>query len=156
MRPLRYGLLWRRSLLSLLVLLLCSAETALPRKEVWITRGTSQEEIARFSAEIADTPATWERGLMERSSLAPNAGMLFLFPEAAPRTFWMMNTLIPLDMLFIGADYRIINIQENAVPCLPPRQCPTYPSTAPAQYVLEIPGGRARALAIHAGDRVHF
>ncbi len=143
-------------LLSLLLLLLCNAQSTLPRKEVWITRGTSQEELARFSAEIADTPETWERGLMERTSLAPNAGMLFLFPEVAPRAFWMMHTLIPLDILFIGADRQIINIVENAVPCLPPRQCPTYHSTAPAQYVLEIPGGRARALALKTGDRVHF
>ncbi len=146
----------RHGLLSLLLLLLCSAQSTLPRKEVWITRATSQEELARFSAEIADTPETWERGLMERTSLAPNAGMLFLFPEVAPRAFWMMHTLIPLDMLFIGADRQIINIVENAVPCLPPRQCPIYHSTAPAQYVLEIPGGRARALALNTGDRVHF
>lgn len=93
---------------------------------------------------------------MERSSLAPDAGMLFLFPTAEPRAFWMLNTLIPLDMLFISAERRIINIHERAVPCQPPRQCPTYQSTAPAQYVLEIPGGRARELAIAAGDTVHF
>ena len=93
---------------------------------------------------------------MERASLAPNAGMLFIFPDVAPRAFWMMHTLIPLDMLFIAADRRIINIQDNALPCEPPRRCPTYHSTAPAKYVLEIPGGRARALDIRAGDHVHF
>lgn len=146
----------RRGFCGLLLVLLCSAQTSLPRQEVRITRGTSAQEIARFQVEIADTPATWERGLMERPSLAPDAGMLFVFPEVAPRAFWMMNTLIPLDMLFISAERRIINIQEQAVPCVPPRQCPTYQSTAPAQYVLEIPGGRARALAIVAGDTVHF
>jgi uncharacterized membrane protein (UPF0127 family) len=82
--------------------------------------------------------------------------MLFIFPEAAPRAFWMMNTLIPLDMLFIDAHHRIINIQENAPPCAAPRRCPAYNSTAPAKYVLEILGGRARALSIKAGDSVHF
>lgn len=150
----RYGL--RHGLLVLSFLLLVSAQTSLPRTEVWIARGDSQEEIARFTVEIANTPETWEHGLMERASLAPNAGMLFIFPEMAPRAFWMMNTLIPLDMLFIDADRRIINIRENALPCAAPRRCPTYTSTAPAKYVLEIPGGRARALGITAGDHIYF
>ncbi len=143
-------------LLGLSLLLLLSAQTSLPRTEVWIARGDSQQEIARFTVEIADTPETWEHGLMERTSLAPNAGMLFIFLDVAPRTFWMMNTLIPLDMLFIATNPRGINIQENALPCAAPRRCPTYNSTAPAKYVLEIPGGRARALSVQAGDHVHF
>ena len=143
-------------LLGLSLLLLLSAQTSLPRTEVWIARGDSQEEIARFTVEVADTPEIWEHGLMERTSLAPNAGMLFIFPDVAPRTFWMMNTLIPLDMLFIDAGRRVINIQENALPCAAPRRCPTYSSTAPAKYVLEIPGGRARALGIKGNDHVHF
>ena len=146
----------RHGLLGLSLLLLLSAQTALPRTEVWIARGNSQEEIARFTVEIANTPETWEHGLMERAALAPNAGMLFIFPDVAPRTFWMMHTLIPLDMLFIAADGRIINIQDSAPPCVPPRRCPTYNSTAPAKYVLEIAGGRAQALGIRAGDHVHF
>jgi uncharacterized protein len=146
----------RHGLLGLSLLLLLGAHTSLPRTEVWVARGDSQGEIARFTVEIADTPETWEHGLMERTSLAPNAGMLFIFPDVAPRTFWMMNTLIPLDMLFIDANHRIINIQENAPPCAAPRRCPTYHSSAPAKYVLEIPGGRARALGMRAGDRVHF
>ena len=152
----KYGYVLCRGLLGLSLLLLLSAPTSLPRQEVWIARGASQQEIARFTVEVADIPETWERGLMERASLAPNAGMLFLFPDVAPRAFWMMHTLIPLDMLFIDADRRIINIQANALPCEPPRRCPTYPSMAPAKYVLEIPGGRARALGIRAGDHVHF
>jgi uncharacterized membrane protein (UPF0127 family) len=93
---------------------------------------------------------------MERPALAPDAGMLFVFPEEAPRAFWMMHTLIPLDMLFVDGEGRIINIQENATPCQPPRRCPSYHSAAPARYVLEIAGGRARALDIRAGDRLHF
>jgi uncharacterized membrane protein (UPF0127 family) len=152
----KYGHGLRSGLVGLSLLLLLSAQTSLPRQEVWIARGASQQEIARFTVEIADTPETWQRGLMERASLAPNAGMLFLFPDVTPRSFWMMNTLIPLDMLFIDADRRIINIQANALPCAPPRRCPMYGSTAPAKYVLEIPGGRARTLDIRAGDHVHF
>jgi uncharacterized membrane protein (UPF0127 family) len=152
----KYGYVLRRGLLGLSLLLLLSAPTSLPQKEVWIARGASPQEIARFTVEVADTPETWEHGLMERAALAPNAGMLFIFPDVTPRAFWMMHTIIPLDMLFIDADRRIINIQDNAPPCAPPRRCPTYHSTAPAKYVLEIPGGRARTLDIRAGDQVHF
>lgn len=136
------------------MLLLLTAPMELPRRAVWITRGA--QEIARFTAEVADEPEEWRRGLMERSSLAPDAGMLFIFPNVEPRSFWMMNTLIPLDMLFIDQGRKIINIQENALPCLPPRQCPAYHSSAPARYVLEIAGGRARALGLQPGDVVHF
>ena len=152
----QYGHVLRRGLVGLSLLLLLSAPTSLPRKEVWIARGTSQQEIARFTIEVAETPETWARGLMERPTLAPHAGMLFLFPDVTPRAFWMMHTLIPLDMLFIAADGRIINIQANAPPCEAPRHCPTYHSTAPAKYVLEIAGGRAHALGIRAGDQLHF
>src|SRR5215813_13070871 len=121
---LRSGLLGLGLLLGLTcVLTHASAQDSLPRREVWIARGTSQQEIARFSVEVAETPETWARGLMERPALAPNAGMLFIFPDVAPRTFWMMNTLIPVDMLFIDADGRIINIQDSAPPCEPPRRC---------------------------------
>jgi uncharacterized protein len=159
----QYGHVLRSGLLGL-GLLLCltgvlthaRAQTSLPHKEVWIARGTSQQEIARFTVEVAETPETWARGLMERSTLAPNAGMLFIFSDVAPRAFWMMHTLIPLDMLFIDADGHIINIQDSAPPCEPPRRCPTYHSTAPAKYVLEIAGGRAQALGIQAGDQLHF
>lgn len=142
--------------LALLTLILLTAQTPLARKEVRITRGAAAQPIAIFTVEIADTPETLTRGLMERSSLSPDGGMLFVFPNLAPRSFWMMNTWIPLDMLFIGADRRIINIHANAVPCVPPRACRTYSSQAPAQYVLEIAGGRAQALGIRAGDAVHF
>ena len=151
-----YGHVLRSGLLGLGLLLFLSAQASLPRQEVWIARGTSQQEIAGFTVEVAETPETQTRGLMERPALAPNAGMLFIFPDVAPRTFWMMHTLIPLDMLFIAADRRIINIQDHALPCVPPRRCPTYHSTALAQYGLEIAGDRAQALGIRAGDYVHF
>ena len=152
----QYRHVLRSGFLGLGLLLFLSAQASLPRQEVWITRDTSQQEIARFTVEVAETPETLTRGLMERPALAPNAGMLFIFSDVAPRAFWMMNTLIPLDMLFIDADRRIINIQANAPPCEPPQHCPTYHSTAPAKYVLEIAGGRAQALGIRTGDQLHF
>ena len=152
----QYRHVLRSGLLGLGLLLFLSAQASLPHQEVRITRDTAQQEIARFTVEIAETPETLTRGLMERPALAPHAGMLFIFSDVAPRAFWMMNTLIPLDMLFIDADHRIINIQANAPPCVPPQRCPTYHSTAPAKYVLEIAGGRAQALGIRTGDHVHF
>lgn len=136
--------------------LLLAAEPPAGHREVWISRGSSSPEVARFTVEIADEPDEWRRGLMERPTLAPDAGMLFIFPDVAPRSFWMMNTLIPLDMLFIDADGRILNIASNVPPCQPPRRCPSYRSARPAKYVLEIVGGRAQAMGIRAGDRVHF
>src|SRR5262245_29812603 len=110
----------RSGFLSLGLLLFLRAQASLPRQEVLIARSTSQQEIARFTVEVAETPETLKRGYMERPALAPNAGMLFIFQDVAPRAFWMMNTLIPLDMLFIAADGLIINIQANAPPCVPP------------------------------------
>jgi hypothetical protein len=150
---------WRRVLLlilwcSLIILDVLTAQTPAPEKVVRIVRGT--QEITRFTAEVADEPEEWRRGLMERPSLAPDQGMLFLFPETAPRAFWMMDTWIHLDILFADASGRILNIHANVPPCIPPRRCPTYPSSAPAQYVLEIGGGRAQALGIQVGDRLQF
>jgi uncharacterized membrane protein (UPF0127 family) len=150
----------RRGLLTGLLgwgaLALLSAQTPAPLRLVKIFRGETPQEIARFTVEVADEPEEWRRGLMERPSLAPDGGMLFLFPDVATRAFWMMNTLIRLDMLFVDAAGRIINIHANVPPCEPPQRCPSYPSAAPAQYVLEIAGGRAQALGIRAGDRLQF
>src|SRR5215813_9123831 len=102
----QYRHVLRSGFLGLGLLLFLCAQASLPRKEVWIVRGTSQQEIARFTVEVAETPETQRHGLMERPTLAPDAGMLFLFPDVVPRAFWMMNTLIPLDMLFAAADGR--------------------------------------------------
>jgi uncharacterized protein len=103
-----------------------------------------------FQVEIADTDATRERGLMFRKSLAPDKGMLFDFKKAQPVAFWMENTLIPLDMIFIGADGRIISIAHNAVPL---SQKPIG-SGGPALGVLEVRGGRAAEMGALPGDQV--
>lgn len=103
-----------------------------------------------FRVRIADDDAERERGLMFVSELPQDEGMLFDFEEPAPRAFWMKNTLIPLDIIFIGPDGRIINIAENTTPySLDP-----IPSTAPASAVLEIGGGLAAELGIKPGDKV--
>ena len=103
-----------------------------------------------FNVEIADTPEATTKGLMFRQSLAPDAGMLFDFKESRPVSFWMQNTFIPLDMLFITGEGLIANIHVNARP-----QDPTsIPSDGPVRFVLEIPGGRSVELGIKAGDQV--
>lgn len=106
---------------------------------------------ARFLAEVAADPAAQEKGLMFRTKLAPDAGMLFDFHAPDFQTFWMKNTVIPLDMIFIRGDGTISSIAANATPY---SETP-IPSREPVRAVLEIDGGRAAQLGIEAGQRVH-
>jgi uncharacterized membrane protein (UPF0127 family) len=102
--------------------------------------------------ELARTAAERSRGLMERTQLAPEAGMLFLFDESSEHAFWMKNTLIPLDMIFIAEDGRISGVVARAIPGdLSPRS-----AGGPSRYVLEVNGGWAEAHGVTAGDRVRF
>ncbi|WMT90716.1 DUF192 domain-containing protein [Pelagibacterium sp. H642] len=108
----------------------------------------SGDESHRFTVEIADDDAERSRGLMFREELAPDAGMLFDFFNERPVAFWMQNTLIPLDMIFIKADGTIARVHAQAVPM----DRTSIPSGEPVRFVLEIPGGRAAELGIEAGD----
>jgi uncharacterized membrane protein (UPF0127 family) len=101
-----------------------------------------------FHLEFADTPAQQEQGLMYRTSLAPNVGMLFDFRDEEVVAFWMKNTLIPLDMLFIGADGTIKTIHADARP----GDLTPISSVAPVRFVLEIAGGRAAEIGLEPGD----
>ena len=105
-----------------------------------------------FRIELALTPEEQARGLMYRSRLETDAGMLFVSREPRPQSFWMKNTLIPLDMIFIGGDRRIVGIVENAEPETETARFVGVPS----QYVLEIGGGLSSRLGIRAGQRVDF
>ena len=108
--------------------------------------------VVEVSLEVAATPAERERGLMYRSSLAEGRGMLFVFDQDGNHTFWMRNTLIPLDMLFIARDGTVVGIHANATPL----------STAniavgkPSRYVLEVPGGWTARHGIAVGARVEL
>jgi len=104
-----------------------------------------------FSVEIAATDAARERGLMYRTHLAAGHGMLFVYPNAQLRYFWMKHTLIPLDILFFDAQRRLINVSADTPPCKAD-PCPTYVSATPAQYVLELNAGVAEKLAVKPGD----
>ena len=103
-----------------------------------------------FSVEVVDTPEGRAKGLMFRQSLDPNAGMLFDFKETRDVSFWMQNTFIPLDMLFITREGLIANIHVNARP----HDTTGIASDGPVQFVLEIPGGRSVELGIKPGDQV--
>ena len=107
---------------------------------------------ATFLVELARTPAQQERGLMYRRSLAAARGMLFPFVPPRPAAFWMKNTLIPLDLLFVRADGTIARIAANAVP----GSLATIESGEPVAAVLEIAGGRAAATGMKEGDRVSW
>jgi uncharacterized protein len=104
----------------------------------------------RFKVELAETPAQMTQGLMFRTSLAPDAGMLFDYKEPTAATMWMSNTLIPLDMLFVDAHGRIVNIHERAVP----QSLDIIAAAAPVRAVIELNGGTTSRLAIEPGDQV--
>jgi uncharacterized membrane protein (UPF0127 family) len=106
----------------------------------------------KFHVELATTPAQLEQGLMFRQSMAPDAGMLFDFKTPSPVSMWMKNTYIPLDMLFIDAQGRILNIAERTVP----HSLDPIAAAGAARAVLEVNGGTASRLGIRPGDRVVF
>jgi uncharacterized membrane protein (UPF0127 family) len=105
---------------------------------------------AHFVVEVARTKLEWEQGLMFRKSLAPDAGMLFDLHRERPVWFWMKNTLIPLDLLFITGNGNIVRIVSRAKPL----SLRAIDSGQPVRAVLEIAGGRAKELGVNAGDRV--
>jgi hypothetical protein len=112
-------------------------------------------EGQRFVVQIADDDPTRARGLMFVDQMPDDEGMLFIFPEERPRSFWMKNTRIPLDIIYIDRDFEIVSISADTPPCRSrTRRCPNYPSEGPAQFVLEINGGLAAEYGIEAGDRV--
>jgi len=141
-----------RPMIALVIALACfsgvNACQAEPRVSIIAKEG---REIA-FKVEIADTPAKREMGLQYRRALASDRGMIFLFPREEPQSFWMKNTSIPLDMIFISAEQKIVGIVENTTPfSLEARSV-----NAGSKYVLEINGGLSRRYAFEAGDRVRF
>ena len=113
----------------------------------------SSSVIARVFVEVPDDSEESMRGLMFRIHLPWNAGMLFPYSNEEPRTFWMKNTLIPLDMIFVDSSSKIVEIKENVPPC-EQEECPTYPSVQPAQYDLEVNAGFVQEKGVKVGDRL--
>ena len=112
----------------------------------------SKSGTHRFTVEVARTLEEQARGLMHREALAPDRGLIFPYETPQPVAFWMKDTLIPLDMIFIRPDGTIARIAGNTVP----HSLEPVPSLEPVSAVLEIRGGRAAELGITAGDRVEW
>ena len=110
----------------------------------------SASGVHAFAVELATNDAERERGLMFRKELPEGQGMLFDFQRDQPVAFWMHNTYIPLDMMFIRSDGLIVRIEENAKP----QSDDLIPSGSPVRAVLEVIGGTSRRLGIKPGDRV--
>lgn len=145
-----------RNILIFLIIIFPVSQTAEARSELTqpvhklFIQTPSEKHI--FLIEIADTPQKWERGLMYRKALKENQGMLFVFPRVDIAQFWMKNTLIPLDMLFIDSGGKIIKIQRKATP----ESLAIISSGAPVKAVLEIAGGASDKLKLQTGDRVIY
>ena len=138
-----------RWLMLVLLLALAGPVRAIDLPVSPLTVETAQGPV-QLQVELAATPESRARGLMFRDKLAPDHGMLFDFVTSQPVGFWMRNTLIPLDMIFIDERGRIVRIHEQAQP----RDERTIPSVFPVRAVLEIAGGEAKRRGITVGDRV--
>ncbi|MEQ7873230.1 DUF192 domain-containing protein [Sphingomonas sp. ASV193] len=120
--------------------------------EVPLTVTTAAGKTEKFTVEVAKTPAEQEKGLMFRQQMAPDHGMIFPYDPPVSAIFWMKNTYIPLDLVFVRANGTIARIEENAVPLSEDQ----IPAGEPIAAVLEINGGRSAQLGIKAGDRVSW
>lgn len=108
-----------------------------------------------FDVEIAENQEEWEKGLMFKESLDKNSGMLFVFPEEEIYSFWMKDTLIPLDIIWINADKEIVFIKRDAQPCLE-EPCESFTPNEKAKYVLEMNAGMAEKVGLEIGKSARF
>ena len=121
-------------------------------EQVPLTITTAAGKVHRFIVEVARTEPQQAQGLMNRQTLAPDRGMIFPYATPTMAAFWMKNTLIPLDMIFIRADGTIARIEANTVPL----SLDPVPAGEPVGAVLELAGGRSAELGIAAGDKVSW
>lgn len=113
------------------------------------------EKVATVTLEVADTEEERRKGLMNRRSLEKDHGMLFVFPDKRVRTFWMKNTYVPLDMIFIAENSTIVDIQQaDPEPNTPEEELQRYTSSDPAKYVIEVNQGFSERKNIEIGDEV--
>lgn len=126
---------------------------------VVIQRGLKQNKVCFrsycFSVELAKTKISQAKGLMFARELAWDRGMLFVFKEEAPRSFWMKNTLIPLDVIFLNRNKEVVAIEKNAQPCRGD-SCGSIRPQEPSKYVLELNADIADKINLKIGDRLWF
>lgn len=120
--------------------------------ELQIKKAITDSLITSLDIEIADDDYATQTGLMYRSSMENTQGMLFIFPDTDYRSFYMKNTEIPLDIIFIAEDQTIVSIQKNAQPLSES----SLPSKAPAKYVLEVNAGLSDEWGLNQGDNIQF
>lgn len=120
--------------------------------ELRILEGTSDSVLVSLDIEISSTDYEIQTGLMYRKDMEDRQGMLFVFPEASPHSFYMKNTLIPLDILFIDEALEIVRIHRNAAPL----DESGIPSGGAVQYVLEVKAGMSDRWGISEGDRIEY
>jgi len=118
-----------------------------------LTFSRDGQPITTIDIEIADTDSLRARGLMDRPNIPEATGMLFIFPNEAPQSFWMENTPSSLDIMYFGADSALVNVQANTAPY---QRSPTYPSEGPAQFVVETPAGFARRYGLTPGVKIDW
>ena len=120
--------------------------------ELSIYKSISDSIVTTIDIEIADTDYDTQTGLMYRNSMKDNQGMLFVFPTMRERFFYMKNTKIPLDLIYLDNNKHIVSFQENARPL----DEASLPSKVPAQYVLEVNAGLAEKWLLEVGDRIEY
>jgi uncharacterized protein len=136
--------------LGVLLALLSACHTSRAAGTVEVVSGSGK--VLPVAVELAVTPDARQLGLMYRDELAAGSGMLFIFPEAAPQAFWMKNTKIPLDILFIDDTGRIVRLHARTTPYSED----SLPSDAPVRFVLEVPGGWSADNGVKEGDTVRL
>ena len=152
-----------RVLLAMLLIIGCSSPTPPPVDQTANRQPPTANSGPRVifpdnfvvSVEIAADNELRAQGLMYRDHIDPGKGMLFVFPRDDVFSFWMKNTRIPLDMIWVDANKRIVGIRENVPPCKV-EDCPSYGPGVVARYVLEVGGGEAAKHGLKVGDLLQF
>lgn len=151
----RYASILPRAAVAALLFCAATAQThaqqamVLPVDPAPLVADTGSEKKS-FSVEIADDEDERARGLMFRENMAPDHGMLFVYPSEQPVSFWMKNTILPLDLVFIDDQGKVVGVEQGT----PHSEAPISPG-APARFVLELNAGTAAKAGIDAGDTVH-
>jgi len=140
-----------KTLATVLILIAVAAVLAAIPGLLQNSAGTACFKGKCFKVELAKTPAQWEQGLMDRQKLDPGAGMLFIFDKEGGYPFWMKNTLIALDMVWIDSSNKVVFISQNAQPCKS-LVCPSIVPNSKAKYVLEINAGICQEMGLKLGD----
>ena len=131
---------------ALIVAIAWSLSACAGARQPWVELGNQ-----RYAIEIADDDAERARGLMFRDALPTGHGMLFIHDAEEPQAYWMKNTKIPLDILYFDDERKLVAQQRDVPPCSLGDGCPSYPSDAPARYVLELNAGEAARLQLKDG-----